>query len=158
VEGCPIVVARSTTDPTIPRVPLLACDRIGRLGPGAVAEALARGLAAGGWPETDRYELHEAHAGPDLAEALAKDDFDRRLHRARALVIAVDELLRDDLAATAAFDLATRSRQGGVPTYALAGRVEIDAFTARMLDLQLVVQARGPRGLEQAARRLAAVI
>jgi glycerate kinase len=147
-----------TLHPTIPQSLLLACAPIGRLDADAVADALARGLAVGGWPETDRYALRGACADPELAQTLAEDRFDRRLHGSRALVIAVEQLSRDGFAGTAAFDLATRARQGGVPAFAIAARAEIDAFTARMLDLQVVLQARGARGLERAGERLAAVI
>jgi hypothetical protein len=152
------VPGRTAAGPTIPRVVLLACAPIGGVQASGVAAALARGLAAGGWTETDAYPLDDDRAGPELAQALTEDRFERRLHRARALLIAVRELEQDGLPGTAAFDLATRARQGGVPAYAVAGRVEIDAFTARMLDLQLVLAAHGPGGLEQAGRRLAAAI
>jgi len=137
---------------------LLACAPIGRLHADGVAAALALGLATGGWAETDSYALREAYTGAELAQALAEDRFEIRLRRARALVIAVEQLVRDGLAATAAFDLATRARQGGVPAFAVAARAEIDPFTARMLDLQVVLQARGPLGLQRAGERLAEAI
>ena len=61
------------------------------------------------------------------------------------------------VAGSAAFEIATRARQAGVPAYAVTGENALGAFDARMLDLQLVLEARGPRGLAAAGRRLASL-
>jgi hypothetical protein len=149
---------RTGTDPRIPHRPLLACTSVGRLSPAAVCRALARGLAAARVTEADSLALDDTRGGAGLARALTELDFDARLRRSRALILAVEELPCDGLAGTAAFELATRARQGGIPAYAVTGRDRIDSFTARMLDLQVVLQARGPGGLAQAGERLGSLI
>lgn len=134
--------------PRIPGPPLVAAEPFGRrLSAAAAARALAVGLAAGGLPGAWTLALaadtppHEIAAAP--------------LHTARALVLAVARLRRDTLAAGAMFELATRARQGGVPAYAVTASDELDAFDARVIDLQLVLRARGQRSLERAGERLA---
>ncbi len=84
--------------------------------------------------------------------------FDARMRPARAVIIAVEELSGETLAASAVFEIATRARQGGVPAYAVCARGELGAFDARMLDLQAVLRARGERALTAAGTRLAALI
>ena len=54
------------------------------------------------------------------------------------------------------FEIATRARQAGVPAYAVTGENELDAFDARMLDLQVILEARTVRGLAAAGTKLAA--
>jgi hypothetical protein len=44
-----------------------------------------------------------------------------------------------------------------VPTYAITAENALNAFDARILDLQLILEAAGTRALESAGRRLAAV-
>ena len=56
---------------------------------------------------------------------------------------------------TPAFELATRARQGGVPCYAVTAENGLDSFQARILDLQLVLQAGAPRSLRAAGSALA---
>jgi glycerate 2-kinase len=82
------------------------------------------------------------------------------MRRARAVVVGAERLDRETLAsdrgsAGEVFEIATRARQAGVPTYAVAGANELDAFDARMLDLQVVLEANGTRGLTAAGHRLA---
>ena len=56
------------------------------------------------------------------------------------------------------FEIATRARQAGVPAYAVAGRNRLDSFDARILDLQLVIEASSERALVAAGRTVATVI
>ena len=56
---------------------------------------------------------------------------------------------------TPAFELATRARQGGVPSYAVTAENGLDSFQERILDLQLVLQAAAPRSLLAAGRTIA---
>ena len=80
----------------------------------------------------------------------------RRAHAlARALVIALERLHERTLAGSRAFEIATRARQGGVPAYAVTAENALDAFDARILDLQLITQARSAKALTAAGRRLA---
>ncbi len=137
---------------TIPRHALLACERFGaRLDAARVAAAIAGGLSGAGAPEPDVLLL-------PAERALAGDSFHERMLASRALVIAVPELAEGTLAGSPAFELATRARQSGVPCYAVAAKVGLDAFDLRVLDLQLVLRARGAAGLSRAGERLAAVI
>lgn len=107
--------------------------------------AVARGVRAQGGPEPDMCPIVE----------IPPADFDPRMKRARAVIVGAQRLERDTLPASPVFEIATRARQAGVPAYAVAGFSELDAFDARMLDLQLVLQARTLRGLSAAGRRLA---
>ena len=77
------------------------------------------------------------------------------MHRARAVVIAQWRLKERTLAASATFEIATRARQAGVPAYAVTAKSTLDAFDARILDLQVILEASTARALEAAARRLA---
>jgi glycerate kinase len=113
-----------------------------------VAAALARGLAAGGRPHVERLPL-----GAEL-DPLALQE---RLRASRAVVIAAARLDKRTLAGSPAFEIATRARQAGVPAYAVSAHDRLDAFDARMLDLQLVLEARDERALAAAGRRLAQV-
>jgi Rad3-related DNA helicase len=138
---------------------LIAAGPIGALAPEQVAGAIARGLLAGGLPQPDVLVLDREHTGEEhLRELLAASGFDRRLRAARAVVIAVERLGEATLAASPTFEVATRARQAGVPAYAITAENGLDAFDARILDLQLILQARGRGGLAAAARRLAGVV
>jgi glycerate kinase len=134
---------------------LIAAGPIGELAPQRVGAAIARGLQAGGLPAPDVLELSDAAEPGALLDAAG---FDARMRSARALVVAVESLGEATLADSPAFELATRARQAGVPAYAVTAENALDAFDARILDLQLIIQARGIRGLSAAGRRLAAVV
>ena len=55
------------------------------------------------------------------------------------------------------FEIATRARQRGVPAYAVTAANELNAFDARILDLQLILMARDVPALVSAGRKLAEV-
>ena len=76
----------------------------------------------------------------------------------RAVVVAVPALAERTLAGSAAFEVATLARQSGVPCYAVAAAVELNAFDLRILDLQVVLRARGASALRKAGERLAELI
>jgi hypothetical protein len=145
-------VARSSS---IPERALIASTPLGALSAERVAAALALGMRAGGAPAPDICAL--APAQP-LDEQLRALDFDARMRDARALVVAERALAEPTLARTAAFELATRARQAGVPAYAVAAANSLNAFDARMLDLQAVLQAHTAPALQAAGRRLARLI
>jgi glycerate kinase len=119
-----------------------------------VAAAIARGLEADGQFEADLCPVvadeGDVRALPDSL------DFDARMRRARAVVVAAGHLDHAALRGSVAFEIATRARQAGVPSYAVTARDTLDRFEARILDLQLVVEARSSRALVTAGRRLAA--
>ncbi|HTY96127.1 MAG TPA: hypothetical protein VMB91_03740 [Solirubrobacteraceae bacterium] len=136
---------------------LLVCEPFGSsLGAEAVARWLTRGLEEGGLPGPDLLPLPGGlGAGPQLSELLEHEHFHQRLADARALVIATALLDGRRLQDTSAFELATRARQGGVPSYAVTGENGLDSFQARILDLQLILLAAAPRSLRAAGRGLA---
>jgi hypothetical protein len=122
----------------------------------AAAAALARGLRRGGLPAPDLLALPRGPLTPaELRAVLEEQHLQTRMLAARALVIAVAHLRENTLPASAAFELATRARQGGVPAYAVAGENALDSIQARVLDLQLILEASTPRKLAAAGRRLA---
>jgi len=142
----------------IPRQALLVSDDFSsRLRAEAVAAALARGLCEAGAAEPDIAAL-TSDGGVEVASALAGLRFDARMRAARAVIVAVAALDPRTIAGTAAFEVATRARQSGVPACAVAGENRLGGFDARVLDLQLVLQARTPKALTAAGRRLAEVL
>jgi hypothetical protein len=127
-----------------------------RLGAADVARAIGDGLMAGGLPEPDLCPLEEGSAGtsPDEIRArLEALDFDTRMRRARAVVLAERALTEDRLRGSTTFEIATRARQGGVPAYAVTGENALDPFDARILDLQVILEASPTRRALLAAGR-----
>jgi glycerate kinase len=95
---------------------------------------------------------------PGAAFVLELLDFDRRMRASRAVVTGEGRLDQQSLAGKAVSEVATRARQAGVPCHAIVGQRELDAFGARILDLQAVLEARTPRQLTAAGRRLAELL
>ena len=121
--------------------------------------AIARGLRAGGLPAPDLCPIDlERASAPDVAALLAELDFDARMRAARAVVLAEGRLREGALRGSVAFEIATRARQGGVPAYAVTGENALAPFDARILDLQLILEASDPRALAAAGRKLAQVL
>jgi glycerate kinase len=145
------------TPPIATRVLLAACAFSARLSAERVADAIARGLRSEGADDSELVLLEKMGAERASAQ-LERVRFDERMRAARAVVIAVPSLDPRTLARGAAFEIATRARQGGVPAYAVARESRLSSFDARVLDLQLVLIARAPRALEAAGRRLAGVL
>ena len=77
------------------------------------------------------------------------------MRRARAVVIAAARLEQRTLAGSITFEIATRARQGGVPAYAVTGENTLNPFDARILDLQLILQAHNRKALVSAGLQLA---
>jgi glycerate kinase len=125
----------------------------GKLDASATGESIGRGLRAGNADlQADLCPLG-AFVG-DLPK-----DIDARMRRARAVIIAAahldhETLLRGDAVA----EIATRARQSGVPCYAVTGSDRLDLFEARILDLQVVLEAHGERALRSAGRKLARIV
>jgi glycerate kinase len=136
---------------------LLASGPFGELAPEQVAGAIARGLLAAGLPAPDVLELADEGGERELGELLAASGFDSRMRESRAVLVALARLGEATLAASPAFEIATRARQAGVPAYAVTAANGLDAFDARVLDLQLVLEASDLRGLEAAGRRIGAL-
>ncbi len=112
----------------------------------------AGGLSGGLWA------AFGAELVPGSAFVLDAIDFDRRMREARAVITGEGKLDQQSLAGKAVSEVSTRARQAGVPSYAIVGRRELDAFGMRVLDLQLVEEAGTLGEIEAAGRRLAGVL
>jgi glycerate kinase len=139
---------------------LIACAPFGpRVSAASAASAIARGAQSGGVLETDVCPLPVAgDGGEDVRRLLDELDLDARMRGARAVIVGAERLEERALAGSVTFEIATRARQSGVPAYAVTGEDELDAFDARILDLQLVLRARGTRALERAGVELARLV
>ncbi|HVR05049.1 MAG TPA: glycerate kinase [Solirubrobacteraceae bacterium] len=84
--------------------------------------------------------------------------YDKRMRAARAVILGAGRLDERTLLGSATFELATRARQAGVPAYAVAGENALSLFDARILDLQVVLQARDTRALRRAGEKLAGLV
>ena len=110
------------------------------------------GLAGALWAACDaRLE----GGAPFVLEQL---DFDARMRAARAVIVGEGRLDLGTLAGKAPGEIATRARQTGVPCFAAVGSRTLDAFGARILDLQAVLEAGDEDALEAAGRRLATLV
>ncbi|HUB73710.1 MAG TPA: hypothetical protein VL979_06710 [Solirubrobacteraceae bacterium] len=128
----------------------------GALSAAEAAAALARGVRAAGRPAPDVLALDCREDDREaVREQLEAAGFEARMRAARAVVLAFARLEERTLAGSAAFEIATRARQAGVPSYAVTAHDLLDAFDARILDLQLVLEARTARSLSAAGGRLA---
>ncbi len=146
-----------TRRPGIPLAALLAGGAPGpRIGAHTAMLAIAAGLQETGWPEPDICALTEEDAA--ARELLEAHDFETRMRRARALVVVAERIAPSTLAGSLTFEMATMARQAGVPAYAVAGENDLDRFGARILDLQLIIQARSPAALRAAGRTLGEVM
>ncbi len=142
----------------IPNTLLLATCAFGKeLAAERVASALARGVVAAARPAPDLCPLAPPKQGEALRARLDSLDFDVRMRGARALILATERLEERTLAGSLLFELATRARQGGVPAYAVTANNALAPFDARILDLQLILEARDTRGLVAAGRKLGAL-
>lgn len=136
---------------------LVLAEPLGGLSAERVAGALAKGLQ--GAPDrslsADLLPVEELPASP---RAWWSADSQARMLAARAVVIATGRLDERTLAGSLAFEVATSARQGGVPAYAVTAENYLDPFDARMLDLQVVVEASSTRALTAAGRKLAGLV
>jgi glycerate kinase len=112
----------------------------------------AGGLSGGLWAQLG------AQLVPGAAFVLDLLDFDPRMRAARAVVTGEGRLDMQSLAGKVVSEVAVRARQAGVPCHAIVGSRELDAFGARILDLQAVLEAGTPRRLTAAGRRLASLL
>jgi glycerate kinase len=169
LEGCTIVTSSTrlpAADPPLWRTThgigisqrlLIACTPFGpRLSAAAATSAIARGAREGGLLDTDVCPLPATgNAGEDVRQLLDELDLDARMRVARAVVIGAERLEERTLAGSVTFEIATRARQSGMPAYAVTHEDALDPFDARILDLQVILQARGSRALERAGCELA---
>jgi glycerate 2-kinase len=145
----------------IPHAALIAASEFEpQLSAARVVGAIARGLRTGGHEQVDPCPLEGTGGGrgQGLNDLLVALDFDTRMRSSRALVIAQPLLERSALERSVAFELASRARQAGVPCYAVAAENALNAFDARMLDLQAILIAQSTRALTAAGRELARLL
>jgi glycerate kinase len=109
----------------------------------------AGGLAGGLWA---RYGAQLVGGAAFVLDAL---DFDRRMRAARCVVVGEGRMDQTTLEGKIAGEIATRARQAGVPAHAICGQIAIDPFSARILDLQVLLAAGTERELEAAGKELA---
>jgi glycerate 2-kinase len=84
--------------------------------------------------------------------------FDARMRAARAVVTGEGKLDEQSLVGKVISEVATRSRQAGVPCHAVVGTCELDAMGARVLDLERVLEATTLDELRDAGRQLAQLL
>lgn len=109
----------------------------------------AGGLAGGLWAA---FGSELVAGAPFLLDELG---FDARMRAARAVVTGEGRLDSQSLAGKALGEVATRCRQSGVPCHAVVGRLQLDRFGLRILDLQVVLEAGTVEELEAAGAELA---
>ena len=119
---------------------------------GVAMTGAAGGLSGGLWA------AFGAELVPGASFVLDAIGFDARMRSARAVVTGEGRLDRQSLAGKAVSEVATRARQAGVPCHAIVGTNQLDAFGARVLDLETVTEAPTIALLCAAGRRLAAIL
>jgi glycerate kinase len=102
---------------------------------GVAMTGAAGGLAGGLWAQ---YGAQLEPGAPFVLQALG---FDRRMRAARAVVVGEGRMDATTLEGKIAGEIATRARQAGVPCHAIVGQNAIDRFSARILDLQVILEA-----------------
>jgi glycerate kinase len=112
----------------------------------------AGGLSGGLWAQ------YGAALEPGAAFVLDALDFDARMRAARAVIAGEGKIDEQTLQGKIAGEIATRARQAGVPCFAIVGTRELDAFGARMLDLQRILEAGDLDAIAAAAASLADVL
>lgn len=108
----------------------------------------AGGLAGGLWAQYDAKLVSGAKF------VLDELDFDHRMRASRCIITGEGRLDQTSLRGKITGEAATRARQAGVPAHAICGQLALDRFGARILDLQVLVQAGTTIEIEQAATRL----
>jgi glycerate 2-kinase len=115
---------------------------------GVAMTGAAGGLAGGLWAR------YGAQLEPGAAFVLAALGFDARMRAARAVVVGEGRLDPTTLQGKIAGEIATRARQAGVPCHAVVGQNAIDGFSARILDLQVILEASTREQLQAAGEDL----
>jgi glycerate kinase len=127
-------------------------ERLPRNPIGEPMTGCAGGLSGGLWAQ------YGAALEPGAAFVLRTLDFDERMRAARAVIVGEGRIDEQTLQGKIAGEIATRARQAGVPCFAIVGSRELDAFGARMLDLQRVLEATDLDAIAAAAASLSDVI
>jgi glycerate kinase len=146
----------------IPRTVLIAVEPFGEgLSAERAGAAIGRGLRAGDPSlglDLCPIEPTEGKEQKDMRGLLDALNFDARMRAARAVVVGTKRLDERTLLGSTIFEIATRARQAGVPAYAVAGESALSLFDARILDLQVILEAHDPRALRRAGDKLAGLV
>jgi glycerate 2-kinase len=109
----------------------------------------AGGLSGGLWAN------HGARLRHGASFVLDTIGFDEAMRQSAFVVTGEGRIDTQTLQGKIVGELATRCRQGGVACHAVVGRIELDEFSARILDLASVTEATTLEELEEAGRRRA---
>ena len=112
----------------------------------------AGGLAGALWA------VHGARLEPGAPFVLDALGFDARMRASRCVITGEGRLDEQTLQGKVVGEIGTRTRQSGVPLHAVVGSNALDAFGARMIDLQEVREASTPDEVEASAQELGALI
>jgi glycerate kinase len=119
---------------------------------GIAMSGAAGGLAGGLWAALG---AHLEAGAPFVFGTLR---YDERMRAAGAVIVGEGKLDETSLEGKVLGEAATRARQAGVPCFAVVGTNVLDAFGARILDLQRVLEAPTLEAIENAAADLASVL
>jgi glycerate 2-kinase len=108
----------------------------------------AGGLSGGLWAGAGARLFHGASY---VLDALA---FDERMRAAAFVVTGEGKIDEQTMEGKIVGEVATRCRQGGVTCHAVVGRIDLDPFSQRILDLASLREAHTLAELEEAGRRL----
>jgi len=108
----------------------------------------AGGLAGGLWAE------HGARLQDGPAFVLGALGFDERMRAAAFVVTGEGRIDEQTLQGKLVGEVATRCRQAGVPCHGIVGRIDLDPFSERILDLASLAEATTLEELEAAGRAL----
>jgi glycerate kinase len=110
----------------------------------------AGGLSGGLWAQ---HEARLRHGASYVLDALG---FDERMRAAAFVVTGEGRIDEQTLQGKIVGEVATRCRQAGVPCHAAVGKVDLDPFSQRVLDLASVTEATTLAELERTGARLVA--
>ncbi|MGH2742645.1 MAG: glycerate kinase family protein [Thermoleophilaceae bacterium] len=108
----------------------------------------AGGLSGGLWGQ------HGARLRPGAAFVLDAIGFDELMHAAAFVVTGEGRIDGQTLEGKIVGEVATRCRQNGVTCHAIVGRIELDPFEQRILDLASLTEATTLAELRNAGHRL----
>jgi glycerate kinase len=115
---------------------------------GVAMSGAAGGLAGGLWAA---FGAQLVAGAPFVLDTLL---FDARMRTARAVVTGEGRLDAQSLTGKLVGEVATRSRQAGVPCHAIVGSTTLDPLGVRILDFESVEQAATLAEIEQAGLRV----
>ncbi len=119
---------------------------------GVMYTGAAGGVSGALWAE------YGAKLVPGAPFVLDRIGFDRRMRTSRAVIVGEGRMDSTTLLGKAPGEAATRARQAGVPCAAVCGVNALDPVEARIIDLQVVIEAGEPDSLRAAGERLASLI